>query len=49
MIGTIEPVAATVFSYFWLKTEVTVVDIIGSAMILSIVFILNINFGKKTE
>ena len=49
MIGTIEPVAATVFSYLWLKTEVTAVDTIGSAMILSIVFILNINTEKKKK
>ncbi len=46
MLGTIEPVSATVFSYLLLKTQFTIYDIIGAIMILSVVFILNIDFGR---
>lgn len=48
MLGTIEPVSATIFSFLFLKTELTVFDILGAIMILSVVFILNIDFRKLT-
>ncbi len=45
MLACVEPVSATLFSYFWLKSEFTPIDIVGFAMILSTVFILSV--GKK--
>lgn len=45
MISCIEPVSATVFSCFWLKTIFSPIDILGFAMVLSTVFI--ISSGEK--
>ena len=39
IIGTIEPIAAVVFSGLWLKTQVTVFDIAGGILIISLVII----------
>lgn len=41
VLGTLEPISAVVFSALWLKTDVTVYDILGGVMILSIVVIQN--------
>ena len=41
VLGTLEPISAVVFSALWLKTDVTVYDILGGMMILSIVIIQN--------
>ena len=46
IISSIEPVAATVISAVWLKTEFSSVDIIGFIMIISTVFIISL-FNKK--
>lgn len=41
MLASIEPVAATLFSFFWLKTPFTSIDIIGFAFIMTTVFLLS--------
>lgn len=47
VLGTLEPVSAVVFSYIWLKTEVTVYDIIGGILILSLVIIQSMPAKNK--
>ena len=47
ILGTIEPVSAVVFSALWLKTAVTVFDIAGGLMIISLVFIQNMGRGGR--
>lgn len=46
IISSIEPVAATVISAFWLGTDFSFADIIGFIMIISTVFIISL-FNKK--
>ena len=41
MLASIEPVAATLFSFVWLKTPFTSIDIIGFAFIMTTVFLLS--------
>ncbi|MBQ2848228.1 MAG: EamA family transporter [Clostridia bacterium] len=48
IISSIEPVAATVVSAVWLKTEFSSVDIIGFIMIISTVFIISL-FNNKDK
>ena len=40
MLATTEPVAATVFSFLWMGTKFTGIDLVGFALILSTVFLL---------
>lgn len=47
LLGTLEPVSAVVFSFLWLKTEVTVYDIIGGILILSLVIIQSMPSGSE--
>ncbi len=42
MISAVEPVAAAIFSALWIGTSFTPLDILGFAMIISTVFIINI-------
>lgn len=44
MLASIEPVAATLFSFLWMGTKFTVIDIIGFACILTTVFLLSKKF-----
>ncbi|MEE1248144.1 MAG: DMT family transporter [Lachnospiraceae bacterium] len=46
LVGTLEPVSATIISFFWLHTSFTVADIIGFLCILGTVVILTC-FEKK--
>lgn len=46
MIAAVEPVAAAVFSALWIGTGFTAVDIVGFALIISTVFIINIKRNK---
>lgn len=41
MLASIEPVAATLFSFFWLKTPFTSIDILGFVFIMTTVFLLS--------
>ena len=43
MIAAIEPVAAAVFSFLFVGTSFTFWDVVGFALIISTVFISNIN------
>lgn len=45
MLASIEPVAATLFSFLWMGTKFAVIDIVGFACILITVFLLS----KKPE
>lgn len=45
MLAGIEPVAATLFSFLWMGTKFTVIDIVGFVCILTTVFLLS----KKSE
>ena len=47
VLGTIEPVSAVVFSCVWMKTQITVYDITGGVMILSLVIIQNLPAKKN--
>lgn len=47
MIGAIEPVAAAVFSAFWIGSKFTAIDILGFALIISTVFLINIPSKKE--
>ena len=49
MISCVEPVAATVFSALWLKSRFLPIDILGFVFILSAVFIIALNKGKKEK
>ena len=46
LVGTLEPVSATIISFFWLHTSFTAADIIGFLCILGTVVILTC-FEKK--
>ena len=41
MLASIEPVAATLFSFVWLKTPFSSIDIIGFVFIMTTVFLLS--------
>lgn len=45
MLASIEPVAATLFSFLWMGTYFELIDLLGFIMILTTVFLL----GKKPE
>lgn len=49
MVGCIEPVAATVISAVWLGTAVTWADILGMALILSMVVLVTVKPKEKEE
>lgn len=41
MIASVEPVAASLFSFLWLKTPFALIDIVGFALIMTTVFLLS--------
>ena len=47
LFSTSEPIAATLLSSLWLQTTFIPIDLVGFAMILSIVFILTLGREKK--
>ena len=49
LIGTLEPVSATIISFFWLHTQFTIADIIGFLCILATVVILTCFNGSAQE
>ena len=47
LYACVEPLAATVFSFLWLKVPFTAMDILGFILIMSTIFLLTL-FGKTT-